>query len=107
MSQRVPSLYDFFGDLEEDGELQRAADHLAALKEHPGWPLFERMVGVQVEKLRAQIEGKPLRDVQTYAHGTGSIFGLRQSLGMVDKAIQAAAAERARLEKTEASRHDD
>ena len=107
MSQRVPSLYDFLGDLEDDGELQRAADHLASLKEHPGWPMFERMVSVQVEKLRTQMEGKALRDVQTYAHGTGSIFGLRSAVGMVDKAIDAAAAERRRLEKTEASRHDD
>lgn len=104
---RVPSLYDFLGDLEEDGELQRVADHLASLREHPGWPLLERMVAVQVEKLQTQFESKPMRDVQTYAHGAGVLKGLKSVTGLVDKAIDAAVAERRRLEEAEASRHHD
>ncbi len=104
---RVPSLYDFLGDLEDESALQRAADALEDLRAHPGWEIYEQMIGVQVEKLRVQIEGKPLRDVQTYAHGGGVLKGLRDALGMVDKAIDAAAAERRRLEDQEARRHHD
>lgn len=107
MSQAVPSLYDFLGDLEDEGELQRAADHLTALREHPGFALLERMVAVQTGKLQVQFEAKPMRDVQTYAHGAGVLKGLKSVLGMVDKAIDAAVAERKRLEeKEQGGQHD-
>ena len=104
---RVPSLYDFLGDLEDEAELQRAADALESLREHPGWEILERMIAVQAEKLQVQFEAKPMRDVQTYAHGAGVLKGLKSVTGLVDKAIDAAAAERRRLEQAEASRQHD
>lgn len=51
----------------------------------PAWGFYQEMLEVQATKLRRQQEVAPLADVQTYAHGNGVLYGLRQGGEIVGK----------------------
>ena len=94
---QVPSLTEFLGDLESE-DLARRADDLRALVDSPGWAVYQEMLEVQRAKLQVQQESRPLADVQTYAHGNGVLFGLRQGAEIVRKALAVADRQRKKLE---------
>ena len=88
-------------------ELARRADAIRAMTESDGWAFYQEMLEVQRTKLQRQAENAPLADVQTYAHGMGVLYGLRQSGEIVGKALKAADRDRERIEKATVGDGDD
>ena len=72
-----------------------------------GWRFYQEMLEVQRVKLQRQAENAPLADVQTYAHGMGVLYGLRQGGEIVGKALKAADRDRARIEKDDVGDGND
>lgn len=95
---QAPSLTAFLGELPSE-DLARRADALREMVESDGWRFYQEMLEVQRVKLQRQAESAPLDSVQTYAHGMGVLYGLRQGGEIVGKALKAADRDRARIEK--------
>lgn len=95
---QAPSLITFLGNLESE-ELARRADALREMVDSDGWRFYQEMILAQRTKLQVQQESGPLRDVQTYAHGNGVLFGLRKAGEMVDAALEFADRDLERVKK--------
>lgn len=100
MEATAPRTIDaLLGSLDTD-DLQRRADDLRELAEHPGWVFLQLLVGVHIAKIERQmvLEERRVLDVDGLVKRqgaiqawTGTIRGLQLTAGIVEKVDELAA----------------
>jgi hypothetical protein len=78
------SVEQYLGSLESE-DLERVADQIRDLVEHPGWAHLIKLAEVYERKAVSQMLVLPKHDAAEYAHAAGRILGVRRFMGLESK----------------------
>lgn len=78
------SVDTYLGRLDSE-ELERLADRLNELVDHPGWADLLTLVEVYRNKVVTQMVARPMTDAVAYAYPAGQIRGMEDFLSVVAK----------------------
>lgn len=83
----------------EHGDLERLADGLLELQEHPAWGQLLHLVEVHRNKVISQFVLNPASDPVVPAHAGGTILGMEMFLQIIERTQKTRQRERQRLNR--------